>query len=48
LLRNLTAGLRSLFRKKRAEEELDEELRTYMEILIEEKMHQGMTRDDAL
>jgi hypothetical protein len=32
LLRNLSDGLRSLFRKKRVEGELDEELRGFLEI----------------
>ena len=46
-LRNITSGLRSLFQMKEVEQELDEELRTYLEMAIEEKMKQGMSRDDA-
>ena len=47
MLRNVTHGLRSLFLKRQVETELDEELRGYMEIAIQEKMQQGMTRDQA-
>lgn len=38
LLRNITAGLRSLFRKEQLGRELDEELRTYREMAAEEKV----------
>src|SRR6185437_2818628 len=48
MLRNLAAGLRALFGKKRIEHELDEELRGYMAMAVEEKMQQGMKRSDAL
>jgi predicted permease len=48
LLRSLSDGLRSLFRKKRVEGELDEELRDFLEMAAEEKMKQGMSRKDAL
>jgi predicted permease len=48
LLRNLGGGLRSLFRTEQVDQELDEELRTYMEMAIDEKMKQGMSRKDAL
>ena len=47
-LQNMTSGLRSLFQKKEVEQELDEELRTYLEMATEEKMKQGMSRDDAV
>jgi predicted permease len=46
-LQNITSGLRSLFQMKEVEQELDEELRTYLEMATEEKMKQGMSRDDA-
>ena len=46
-LRNITSGLRSLFQKKEVERELDEELRTYLEMAIDEKMKLGMSREDA-
>src|SRR5437667_1154517 len=48
LLRNISSGLRSLFRRKGVEGEFDEELRGYLEMAAQEKMKQGMTRKDAL
>jgi len=48
LLRSLSEGLRSLFRKERVEKELDEELRDFLEISAEEKIREGMSRKDAL
>jgi putative ABC transport system permease protein len=48
LLRSLSDGLRSLFRKERVERELDEELRGFLDMAAEEKMKQGMNRKDAL
>src|SRR5580698_133110 len=48
LLRNIASGLRSLFRKERAEGELDEELNGFLEMAAEEKMKEGMSRKDAL
>ncbi len=47
LLRNLSDGLRSLLRKERVEGELDEELHGFLEMAAEEKMKQGMSREDA-
>jgi putative ABC transport system permease protein len=46
-LQNLASGLRSLFRKEQVDQELDEELRAYLEMATEEKMKQGMSREDA-
>src|SRR5580658_8506458 len=48
LLRNITTGLRSLFRREQVDQELDEELRAYQEMAAEEKVNQGMSRKDAL
>src|SRR5580704_10043510 len=48
LLRSLSDGLRSLFRKERISQELDEELNGFLEMAAEEKMKQGMSRKDAL
>src|SRR5256885_7290247 len=48
LLRNLTIGLRSLFRKNQVDRELDEELGAYLEMEAAEKMRQGVSRKDAL
>src|SRR5215471_6015821 len=47
-LRNITTGLRSLFRKEQVDRELDEELRAYQEMAAEEKMRGGMSRKEAL
>src|ERR1700747_3878440 len=48
LLRNITSGLRSLFRKERVNRELDEELGEYLEMSADEKMKQGISRKEAL
>jgi hypothetical protein len=48
LLRNITSGLRSLFRKEQVSRELDEELNGFLEMAAGEKMKNGMSRKDAL
>src|SRR6267143_3616882 len=48
LLRNITSGLRSLFRKERVDRELNEELSAYLEMAAAEKMREGMSRKDAV
>src|SRR5207247_7666196 len=48
LLRSVTGGLRSLFRKEQVGQEMDEELNGFLEMAAEEKMKQGMSRNDAL
>src|SRR6266550_5786330 len=48
LLRNITRGLRSLFRKDQVDRELDEELGAYLEMEAAERMRQGISRTDAL
>src|SRR5207237_8047545 len=48
LLRNITSGLRSLFRKDQVDRELDEELGAYLELAAKEKMKDGMSRMVAL
>src|ERR1700688_1095472 len=48
LLRNLSDGLRSLFRKERVDREFDEELSAFLEMAAQEKMKHGMSRKDAL
>src|SRR6267154_1851040 len=48
LLRNITSGLRSLFRKDQVDREMNEELGAYLEMEAAEKMKQGMSRKDAL
>ncbi len=46
-LRRLIAGVKALFRGRRVDRELDEELGEYLETSIEEKMRGGMARGDA-
>src|SRR5882762_8686071 len=48
LLRSMAGGLRALFRKKRVDTELDDELRSFLEMAAEEKMKQGTSREEAL
>src|SRR5579863_9551971 len=48
MLRNIASGLRSLLRKERVSQELDEELNAFLEMAAQEKMKQGMSRKDAL
>jgi predicted permease len=48
VLRNISTGLRSLFRKERVGRELDEELNGFLEMAAEEKIKDGMSRADAL
>ena len=48
LLRNITSGLRSLFRKDQVDRELDEEVGAYLEMEAAEKMKQGMSPKDAV
>lgn len=47
-LRKIAKGLRALFRKKQASEELGEEINGFLEMAAEEKMKQGISRKDAL
>ncbi|HXW06400.1 MAG TPA: ABC transporter permease [Vicinamibacterales bacterium] len=47
-LRRLIAGLTALFRRHQLDQELDEELRAYLEESSDEKMRAGMPREDAL
>jgi len=48
LMRNIASGLRSLFRKEQVSRELDEELNGFLDMAVEEKVKQGMSRKDAL
>lgn len=48
LLRDVARGLRSLFRRERVNQELNEELGTYLDMAAAEKMKDGMSRKDAL
>src|SRR6266851_131254 len=46
-LRNLVDGLRSLIRKEKVCQELNEELDGFLEMAVEEKMKEGMSRQEA-
>src|SRR3984885_5220672 len=48
LLHTIAAGLHSLLRRKKTEQELDEELGAFLELAAEEKMKSGMSRKEAL
>ena len=48
IIGRLIGGLRGLLRRTSVEQELDEELRAYLETAVEQKMSAGMSRDDAL
>jgi predicted permease len=50
-MRGLTAiveGLRALFQKTRVEQDLDEELRAYLDASVDRKVAAGMSREDAI
>lgn len=44
---NVTKGLRSLFRKRAIESEMDEELSAFVEASAADKLHRGMMPDEA-
>ena len=46
-IKRLLAGLKALLRSHRVEQELDEELRAYLDISVEAKIRAGMDRQDA-
>lgn len=48
LLKKLVAGASALLRKKQLQEELDEELRNFIDEATDSKMRAGMTREQAL
>ena len=48
LLRSLSDGMRALFREEQVSRELDEELNGFLEMAVDEKVKQGMSRKDAL
>lgn len=47
-MRRLLHGLRTLLRRRTFEEDLDEELRSFVDTAVERHMASGMTRHDAL
>jgi putative ABC transport system permease protein len=48
LLRAIARGVQALFRKERADRELDDELRRFVEMAVTEKDESGMTRAEAV
>ena len=48
LLRNISRGLRSLFRKEQVDRELNEEMRAYLEMAAAEKVKDGLSHREAL
>src|SRR5215813_3933681 len=47
LFRKMTHGLRSLFHKEQVDRDLSEEISGFTEMAAQEKMKQGMSREDA-
>ncbi len=47
LLRKIAGGLRALFRKRQAEQEMDEELRDYLDAAVKDKVRSGMSPEEA-
>jgi putative ABC transport system permease protein len=47
LIRRLIAGLHAMFRKRRVEQELDEELRGFLDAAVEDKLRAGLSRHVA-
>jgi predicted permease len=47
LLRKSVAGLKALFRKEQTEQELDEELSSFFDAAVQDKMRAGMGREEA-
>ena len=47
LLRTITSGLRTLFRKDEVERELDDEVAQYLELATQAHMRAGLSRADA-
>ena len=47
LLRNIASGLQSLLRRKQVDRELNDELATYLEMAVAEKVNQGMSSEEA-
>ena len=48
MMRRLIKCLQALFFKNQQSREIEEELRTYLDAVVEEKMRRGMIYDDAL
>ncbi|HXW57578.1 MAG TPA: ABC transporter permease [Candidatus Cybelea sp.] len=48
LISRLAVGLGALFGRRKADEDLDSELRDYLDAAVAEKVRRGMTRDEAV
>jgi hypothetical protein len=48
MLRNLLIGATALFRKQKRNQEMDEELRSYLDLAAEDNMRHGMNREEAV
>lgn len=48
LIHHLLAGLKALFRKEAMSRDLDEELTQYLQCLVDEKVRNGATAEEAL
>ena len=48
ILRRIVNGFRRLLHKTRVEQDMDEELRSYLETAVEQKMAAGLTREAAV
>jgi len=46
-MRRLLAGLHSLLRRRQVEQDLDDELRAYLEAAVDQNLASGMSRDEA-
>src|SRR6266568_3666221 len=47
-VKNIASGVRALFRKHQAEQEMDDELRGYLDAAIKDKIRSGMSQEEAL
>ncbi len=47
-LRTIAEGLKSLFRGRQLNHEMDEELQSYLDAAVEDKVRRGMNREEAL
>jgi putative ABC transport system permease protein len=48
LIRRFLSGFRGLLRKERDEDDLDEELKAFLDADVDAGMHAGLSRDEAL
>jgi predicted permease len=48
ILRSLSSGIKALLRRDQRNREIEEEFRSYLEVAVEDKVRNGMNREDAL